>query len=286
MASKTIFSLLGLFLISSILVSPAYAENTWIISINPYEENQKKELFQPRELPIFSGDKITWKNNDSTIHKIVSGVPEHPDYSGEFFSTDHIAVGEDSSISLNLGDYAGYYYFCEIHPWFTGKIFFEDRPTIFHSTIDSSYEILDKNTLSVGGIVALDLATTEYEMLIYDSKNNLIFQKINSFESDASFNEIIDISNSLWKNDDSYMLKLVYGVPSESTSISIKIPDNQTYEKSKYLEFCQDFRVESSFLFEEKYLPNWYKKSLCWYGNDLITEKELSDSLNFFKNSF
>ena len=283
MTVKMILILLGLFIILPIMTLSAYAENSWIISINPYDEFGKKELFQPRELPIESGDRITWQNNDSTVHKIVSGVPDFPDYSGEFFSTDILSAGENYSISLDFDGYAGYYYFCEIHPWYTGKIFFEDRPDIFHSTLDISYEILDDNMLSVKGLVESDLGNSEYEILIYDSEHRLIFQKGGSFEQDASFNTTINVSDSKWNKDEKYILKLVYGVPSESTSLLFSIPTKDTSEKSKYLEFCQDFKGENSFLFEEIHLPNWYKKSFCWYGNNLMTEKELTDSLNFFK---
>jgi plastocyanin len=278
--------ILGLFMVLPYIVLSAYAENSWTISINPYNIHEGQELFKPKELPIFSGDRVTWQNNDSISHRIVSGVSQHPDYSGTFFSTDVISGGENSnSVSLDFTDYAGYYYFCEIHPWYTGKIFFEDRPNILFSTLDISYAILNQNILSIGGLVESDLGNTEYEMLIYDSKNNLVYQKIKSFESDSSFNEVIDISDSLWSKDENYLLKLVYGIPSESTSMQIKISKNITHEKSKYLEFCQDFKLEDNFLFEEVLLPNWFKKALCWHGNDLMTEKEFINSLNFFKNS-
>ena len=131
-------------------VLSAYAENSWIISINPYNIHEGQELFKPKELPIFSGDRVTWQNNDSISHRIVSGVSQHPDYSGTFFSTDVISGGENSnSVSLDFTDYAGYYYFCEIHPWYTGKIFFEDRPNILFSTLDISYAILNQNILSI-----------------------------------------------------------------------------------------------------------------------------------------
>ncbi|KAF6247791.1 hypothetical protein C6990_01855 [Nitrosopumilus sp. b3] len=271
-------------MITPVIIFSAYAENSWTVFINPYEDLEKKELFQPRELPIFSGDNITWQNNDITTHKIVSGVPNHPDYSGEYFATETISPGKDYTISLDFNGFAGYYYFCEIHPWFTGKIFFEDRPDIFYSTLDISYKILENEILSIGGLVDTDFGKTEYEILIYDSEGNLVYQKGHSFEPDASFNTSIDISEPIWKKDENYMMKLVYGVPSESTSMPLKIPKDASYEKSKYLEFCQDFKSEDNFMFEKMQLPNWYKKALCWYGDEVITEKEFSDSLNFFKN--
>ena len=285
MTSKTIMLLLGMFLILPIMISSVHAENSWTVFLTPYEGLEKDELFQPLELPIHSGDKVTWINQDSTTHKIVSGVPQHPDYSGEFFSTDILSPGESYSVSLDFEGFVAYYYFCEIHPWFTGKIFFEDRPGIFHSTLDISYEIHDSETLLVSGLVDSDFGTTGYEILIYDSKNNLIFQKVDAFELDATFDNSIDISSSIWDHDENYILKLVYGIPSESTILSLEIPINDVDNelKSKSLEFCQDSESTSNFLFEGVSVPNWFKKSLCWFGNGLVDEKEISESLDFLQ---
>ena len=287
MTLKTIMMFLAVLLILPIMTLSVYAENSWNISLTPYGGLDKDELFQPLELPIHSGDKVTWVNQDSTTHKIVSGVPDHLDYSGEFFSTDTLLPGESSSITLEFEGYAGYYYLCEIHPWFTGKIFFEDRPGIFQSTLDISYEIHNSEILSIGGLVESDLGTTGYEILIYDSKNNLIFQKVYSFEPDSTFDVSIDISGAIWDYDENYVLKLVYGIPSESTKLSLEIPINGVDDglKSKSLEFCQDSELDSDFLFEGVYVPNWYKKSLCWFSNGLLTQIEISDSLDFFQKS-
>ena len=288
MTSKTIMLFLGAFLILPIMISSAHAENSWTVFLTPYDGIEKEELFRPLEIPIHSGDKVTWINQDSTTHKIVSGVPQHPDYSGEFFSTDILSPGESYSVSLDFEGFVAYYYFCEIHPWFTGKIFFEDRPDIFHSTLDISYEINDSEILLVNGLVESDLGTTGYEILIYDSKNNLIFQKVDSFELDATFDVSIDISSSVWDHDENYVLKLVYGIPSESTILSLEIPiyDVDDELKSKSLEFCQDSESTSNFLFEGNYLPNWYKKLFCWFGNGLVVEKEIYDSIDFFQKNY
>lgn len=272
-----------LTLILPFIVPSVYAENTWDVFLTPYEGLQKNELFAPFELPISSGDTVTWRNQDSTTHRIVSGVPEHPDYSGEFFSTDILSPGDSFSETFDNSQYAAYYYFCEIHPWFTGKIFFEDRADIFYSTLDISYNVIDSEILQVSGLVESDLGTTGYEILIFDRENNLIFQKLYSFEPDASFDVLIDVSSSIWKHDENYLLKLVYGVPSESTELSLNIPiDNLNPElKLDALNFCND--TMSDFIFQDVLLPSWYSQVLCWFGNGLVVEKEISDAMNFFQ---
>lgn len=284
MTMKLIIGVLGLFMIFPVITLPAYAENTWIVSINPYEEHGKKELFQPRELPIKSGDKIIWKNNDLDTHKIVSGMPEHLDYAGEYFSSDSIGIDKDYSINLESRGFAGYYYFCEIHPWYTGKVFFEDNPYIIESITDISYEIKDDKILEVKGTVEDDYRNTEYEILIFSSKNNLIFQQVSSFNDDSTFNELIDISSSVWEQEEDYVLKLVFGVPSESTTIPLKIHNSINYQ-SGALELCQITESDSKFLLDGINLPNWYQKPLCWLDKGWITETEVAHSLDFFRNS-
>jgi len=278
--------LLGFILILPFGVSSVYGENTWSIFLNPHEGIQKDVLFSPRELPISSGDTVTWINQDSVTHKITSGIAKHPDYSGEFFSTGALSPGDSFSISLDNPGFAGYYYFCEIHPWFTGKIFYEDRVGIFQSTLDISYDVTDSEILTISGLVEPEIGNTEYEILIYDSKNHLIFQKLDSFESDATFDISIDVSSSIWKHDENYISKLVYGVPSESTNLSLNIPiTDLDYDlKSNALVFCDDSKSDSNFIFNDNVLPLWYSQSVCWYGSGLIVEQEYFDAVNFLQN--
>jgi len=284
MTFVSIVLLLSVILILPLSVSSVYAENYWSVFLNPHEGTQKDELFAPLELPISSGDTVTWINQDSTNHKITSGVAAHPDFSGEFFTTDVLSPGDSFSITLVNEGFAGYYYFCEIHPWFSGKIFFEDRPGIYQSTLDFTYDVDDSEIMTISGLVESDLATTMYEVLIYDNSNNLLFQKIDSFESDATFAVSVDISNSIWKHDENYVAKLVYGVPSESTQLemTISIPKISDDLKSEYLGICQNSVTD--FLYEDVLIPFWYVKSFCWAGNEYVVQKEISDALIFFSN--
>ena len=285
MTFLSIVVLIGFILILPFGISSVYAENSWSIFLTPYDGIQNTELFSPLELPISSGDTVTWINQDSTNHQITSGIPAHLDYSGEFFSTDVLSPGDRFSITLENPGFAGYYYFCEIHPWFTGKIFYEDRSGILQSTLDISYHVLDSEILEIDGLVESELGNTGYEILIYDSENHLIFQKLYSFESDATFDVSLDVSSSIWKHDENYLLKLVYGVPSESTKLSLNVPINNLDSdlKSDALVFCDNFTSDSDLIFNDVLLPNWYFQSLCWFGDGFIVEQEFSDAVAFFQ---
>lgn len=269
-----------------ILLSPAFAENTWTVFLSQYDGISHKELFSPIELPIKSGDIVTWENHDSTNHKIISGIPKFPESSGKFFSTSVLKPGQSKSVKLEHTDYGAYYYFCEIHPWFTGKIFFEEFSP-YNSTHELSVEVDKNRKLMVKGNVDSDFGTLPYEILIYNSKNNLISHTVKSFNKDATFETLIDASSSIWAHDSDYVLKLVYGIPSEATSKTFKIPiltNSELQIKSK--ELCENNEgKKSNLVLNEVTVPYWYKDTLCWFASDLISSQEVSDGLVFFTKS-
>lgn len=270
-----------------VTTSSAYAANTWDVFVSPYDGVDKTELFRPLELPINSGDKIIFRNQDSTNHQIVSGVPQHPDFAGEFFSTNILSPGSASSIILDFQGYAAYYYYCEIHPWYVGKIFFEDNPNMYDSTLDLSYQTLDNDNITVKGLVDSDFGTTIYEIMVFDSINNLVFQTLDTFKKDSTFEQQIDTSSSVWHPDEQYTLKLVYGVPSESRTLQLEIPTKNTNDKLKTnaLDVCLQSQFDSELIFENISIPKWYGESLCWFTEGYLTEKEISDSLEFFQKT-
>ncbi|EGG42607.1 Hypothetical protein Nlim_0492 [Candidatus Nitrosarchaeum limnium SFB1] len=269
-----------------LLTSLAFAETTWTVFLSQYDGTYQKELFSPIELPIKSEDKVIWINYDSTAHKIVSGVPAHPDHAGTFFSTGVLKPGQSNSVVLKHTDYGAYYYFCEIHPWFTGKIFFEEFSP-FSSTQNISVDVNEDKKLEIKGNVDSELGTTQYEILIYNSKDYLIFHTVKSFTKDASFDVSIDTSSSIWAHDNDYVLKLVYGVPSEATIKTLHIPifTDKELQKKSY-DLCKNMAdKKTDFVFEDVYLPYWYKDSVCWFGNALISSQEIYDGLDFFTKS-
>lgn len=70
--------------------------------------------FQPAELTVKSGDKVTWINRDYLVHDVT-------EFSGKAWSSDSLKRNE--SWSLTIEKSADYH--CTIHPIMKGKIIVE-----------------------------------------------------------------------------------------------------------------------------------------------------------------
>ena len=69
--------------------------------------------FKPQNIEVTAGTKVTWTNNDTTTHQIVS--------KGDPFPGDGtIDVGETYSVTFDTP--GTYDYFCGIHNSMTGSI--------------------------------------------------------------------------------------------------------------------------------------------------------------------
>ena len=69
-------------------------------------------------LVIKQGSTVTWMNDDSMFHSILSGFQD----SGRdgSFENEMILPGEKFSVNLERDGY--YYYYCNSHPWMKGMI--------------------------------------------------------------------------------------------------------------------------------------------------------------------
>ena len=73
--------------------------------------------YNPYYALVQSGDTITWTNNDSVPHTVVSGTPGSEN---AIFNSGNINGGQTFSHTFNS---AGVFdYFCVIHPWMTGVV--------------------------------------------------------------------------------------------------------------------------------------------------------------------
>jgi len=271
-----IYVIIHLIVVLTLFVSPfiffnVYADNTqneWKITIpDGASEQEMVQGFYPNELPVLVGDVIVWENKDNINHSITSGLPQNPDHSGLFFNFGEIKPGESISYKLKNSDYSAFYYFCEIHPWMTGKFFFSNLE-MSQSETDKPI-ILEKQTysygeeISVSGQVHKDFGGTQYSTLIYDQNNVLVDFSNGFFDSEGSYLQTIEAKRTLWEMNGDYQIKLVYGVPSKVTATNFEFSNNHIIDKNSQV------------------IPNWIKNVGDYWCNDQIDDSEFINAVQY-----
>ena len=232
---STLYVMIHLFAVFALVAAPfiffsVYADDTqnvWKITIpNGASGQVPVQGFYPNQLPVLVGDIIVWENKDSVIHSITSGVPEHPEHSGLFFNLGEVAPGKSVSHVMPDTDFLAFYYFCEIHPWMTGK-FFNSGLEVAQPETDT--EIITKenkyaygDSITISGQVHKDFSKTEYMVLIYDQSNNLVDISYGHFDENSTYLQSINAKGPTWTTNGNYQVKLVYGVPSKASQTSFQ----------------------------------------------------------------
>lgn len=152
-----------------IILSTNYAvadSNNFEVKVLAGSSNKEFQIksFYPEILPINPGDSITWTNEDSVTHSITSGVPNSPEYSGVYFKTGNIEPSKSATVKIEDTWSFAYYYFCEIHPWLTGKIViataFESQPETDNPVVTNKLVYSKGQNVLVSGQVHSDFAKT------------------------------------------------------------------------------------------------------------------------------
>ena len=232
---STLYVMIHLFAVFVLAAAPfiffsVYADDTqnvWKISIpNGASEHGPVQGFYPNELPVEVGDTIVWENKDSVIHSITSGIPEHPDQSGLFFNLGEVAPGKSVSHVMPDTEYLAFYYFCNIHPWMTGKFFNSGlevaQPEMDNEIITKDDKYAYGDTITVSGQVHKDFAKTKYTLLIYDQSNSLVDISYGYFDENSTYLQTINAKGPTWITTGNYQAKLVYGVPSKASQTSFQ----------------------------------------------------------------
>lgn len=163
---------------------------------NPNFDTPTQEWFLPSVMTIHSGDTITWINNDTEIHNIVSGkgitrfqfvTTNNLGKSDGLFSSDSVKPGK--SWSYTFSNPGTYHYFCSIHPWMNGAIVVNQQipqdPTdgagnpittwpVVEYTLDRQYEV----DFSWEPHVILTDEKTTFIFQFYDSAGRAILRSI------------------------------------------------------------------------------------------------------------
>ena len=86
------------------------------------------QKFDPSNITIPIGTKVTWINEDSSQHTVTSGnlTDQGLDriYDGRFYSG---TLGSEDSFSHTFNEPGIYSYFCSPHPWMIGFVIVDDQ---------------------------------------------------------------------------------------------------------------------------------------------------------------
>jgi plastocyanin len=75
--------------------------------------------FEPASITVSTGTTVTWTNDDTTLHTIISGTPEGVD-SGKVFDSSYLKAGRTFEHKF---DTAGTFdYYCTLHPFMMGTV--------------------------------------------------------------------------------------------------------------------------------------------------------------------
>jgi len=121
--------------------------------------------FVPSETKILTGGTITWTNIDSFIHTITSGTQQYKD--GKFGEY----VYPTKSVKVTFDKPGTYPYFCELHPWATGKIYVSNA-----NVISSTKEPVSQSTLIVKSITSTGSLLIENDDYVYLNEKSLTIE--------------------------------------------------------------------------------------------------------------
>ncbi len=88
---------------------------------------ETNECFSPAEISIQVGNTVTWYNDDSAAHTVISGVTTDVNSVGDVFDSGLFFAGD--TFSYKFTSSGNVPYFCIVHPWMTGKVIVGDDIT-------------------------------------------------------------------------------------------------------------------------------------------------------------
>lgn len=264
--------MLALFFVIFITMSTshAFADNStvpWKITIKT-SPGINSTSFWPPEIHARQNETIQWINNDTTTHTITSGVLDHPSYVGKIFDSGAIDPGKNYSLKISEQMWSGYYYFCKIHPWMTGKI--DVGPAYLGISPDFNIETdkqyyLEGDNIRISGIANNTYQITPVTIQIFDNKRNLIYlDKVNTL-SDHSFFYELKASSSVFKTSGDYKIKSMYGFPSTITDTNISFNDSQN----------------SNMMSNADHIQHWIKNNARMWKNNEINDIEFVNGIQF-----
>ena len=112
--------------IGGIISNYAQAQKEVKVSIVPGASTLADKAFSPNPVDVKIGDTITWVNEDSVFHTVVSGNPSSGGETGKVFdsglSGPTALTTKGKTFSHTFTEKGEFPYFCQLHPTMTGKV--------------------------------------------------------------------------------------------------------------------------------------------------------------------
>ena len=107
-------------------VNYAQAQTEVKVSIVPGASTLGDKAFSPNPVNIKVGDTVTWINDDTQFHTVVSGDPSGGGDTGKVFdsglSGPTALTTKGKTFSHKFTEKGEFPYFCQLHPTMVGKI--------------------------------------------------------------------------------------------------------------------------------------------------------------------
>ena len=112
--------------IGGIISNYAQAQKEVKVSIVPGASTLGDKAFSPNPVNIKVGDTVTWINDDSQFHTVVSGNPSGGGDIGKVFdsglSGPTALTTKGKTFSHKFTEKGEFPYFCQLHPTMVGKV--------------------------------------------------------------------------------------------------------------------------------------------------------------------
>ena len=95
------------------------ADNASRISIVEGASLPDMRSFEPASITVPTGTTVTWTNNDTTLHTIISGTPKGVD-SGTVFDSSYLKSGK--TFEHKFDSTGTFDYYCTLHPFMVGTV--------------------------------------------------------------------------------------------------------------------------------------------------------------------
>jgi len=202
---RIILALLVFVILFTITLSTnVFAQTSYDVNIPTGASHEAAPFFWQSEkdgstsgvVEILIGDTIVWKNADTTLHTVTSGI-ESKGVDGIFDSKE---FGPGKSFTYKFSEIGIFPYYCTLHPWMTGVINVVKNPGTVHSIPNVASGYSDDG---LGYEVKYILDTTlDDDVLIDTAANALIFRISGDTENEQITiilpRELIENPNTVW----------------------------------------------------------------------------------------